>query len=317
MGRVRLLVRCLLAAVLLGGCNGTDETDVASTADGILQLGSVVASDTVRRAVALGTRTLVLNDLRGTVTLAGTTATVAQLRFRKQGRGASAIAAHQTLRGIRILESGTPQRFTYAAERDAPDRSTVDVTGSIPHATALRLENTRGAVQIADLAGPITLRHPFGTVNLMRMRGAVDVDIQSGDLMASFAALPDSGTVRLRTANGDITLALPPDASATLTAETQVGWIQTPTLPLTDQRLTPLGAGFRYTGRLGAGRQTVRLSTDNGRITVQQVVPSDAITLDSKAVPPADSLSPSDTTTLAPPPPAPSNELPQRDSLAP
>jgi hypothetical protein len=257
---------------ILSGCNSPDDTDVYQAPDGTLRLGSAVVADTMRRATALAGRTLVLTGVRGSVTLRGTDASVATLRFVKQGRGPSRAEARSVLRGIRITESGTPEQFTYTAEISAPDRSAVSVVGTVPRTTPLRIEGARGSVVLDRLEGALTVRHPFGAVRIEGARGPVDVDIESGDLTASFRALPAEAPTRLATSNGNIAVALPSSASVQIQAETKVGRVQTRGLALTNQRLNPTGAGARYTAQHGDGRAMLNLETGNGRIVLRRMM---------------------------------------------
>ena len=261
--------------VLLVGCNGTDETDVHRTRDGTLQLGSTVLADTVTRAVAPEDRPLVLQTIRGSVSLQGVDAPLARLQFVKRGRGATEAAATGVLRGIRITEEGTPEQFTYTGEQSAPSQSSMAVTGTVPFGTPIRIEDARGAVTLDGTAGPVTVQHRFGPVRVTQASGPVDVAVTNGDLSVSYLRLPPDASVSLRTENGDVAFALPPDASAQIEAETQVGAIQAQGLSLVDERLRPADAGASYTARLGAGDASVTLSTGNGTITLRRAAPPD------------------------------------------
>ena len=275
---------------LLVGCNGTDETDVHRTPDGTLQLGSTVVTDTITRAMAPDARTLVLQSIRGAVSLRGVNAPLARLQFVKRGRGDTEAAATGVLRGIRITETGTPDQFTYAGEQSAPRQSTVAVTGTLPSGTPLRIEDARGAVALDGLSGPVTVNHRFGPVRITQAGGPIDVAVANGDLLVSFLRFPSNATVSLRTDNGDVTLALPPGASAQIEAETQVGAIQAQGLSLVDERLRPSEAGASYTARRGTGGASITLSTGNGTITLRRATPS------------RQQFAPSDTTTRQRPP---------------
>lgn len=254
----------------LAGCNGSDETDVYQTPSGVLRLGSAVATDTVRRAVAPAGRTLVLDGARGRVTLRATRGSVATLRFVKEGRASTKGEAGSVLRGIRITETGTPEQYTYAAEIATPSRSAVSVVGTAPSETPLRVEDARGPVVLGGFGGAITVRHPFGSVRIEDARGPVDVAVQGGDVRVVFERIAPGVPITLRTGNGDLDVTLPPGTSARIDAETQVGRVQTQGLALTDQRLTPVGAGVQYTAQYGSGGPRLTLSTGNGRITLRR-----------------------------------------------
>lgn len=303
----RCALLALLAATALGACQQPGTTDVDQTDEGGLRLGSVEAVDTVARAVAPNDRPLVIDGFRGRVDLDGAPQETAELRFLRRGRGEDTETARGVLEDVTITESGSEENYTYTLESDGASYAAVDVTGTVPRAVALRLERSSGPVAIDGVRGALTVRHEDGPVTLQGTGGGVDVEIQNGDLDVQAASLPADGTVRLRTANGDVTLRLPPDASAQISAETSAGALRTRGLALTEERFSPQGAGGRYEARLGAGATSVELRTENGSVLVAGAEPA---AMDTTGAPSAEGetpaaldVPPSDTT-VGPQPPA-------------
>ena len=321
-GRVCLLGVISVVVGLLTACEQPQTSDVSRTDDGVLRLGSVAAVDTVARAVAPSGRPLVIKGFQGSVALRGTTATTARLRFVRRGRGTDAAAAREALAAITITESGTPAAYTYTLDTDGEAVATVDVTGTVPRGTALTVEQSSGPVQIAGVDGPLTVKHEHGPVTLQDAADSVRVEIRNGDVSAHFAVLPPDAAVSLRTANGDVSVRLPPAASAQISAQTEAGDIRSQGLPLTEQHFSPRNAGGQYSAQLEPGEATVDLRTKNGTILLAAADTSNAedggteVTLDTTdaeelsapVVPPSDTtVAPttvpdmSDTTTRAAP----------------
>lgn len=268
----RALLAFLVAAVL-GACQQPGTTDVDQTDDGVLRLGSVEAVDTVARAVAPNDRPLVIDGFRGRVDLRAAAQETAELRFVRRGRGEDAETARGVLEDVTVTESGSEENYTYTLETDGAAYAAVDVLGTVPRGASLRIERASGPVTIDGVRGGLTIRHEDGPVTLRGTGGPVDVEIQNGDLAVRAASLPADGAVRLRTSNGDVTVRVPPAASAQFSAETRVGALRTQGLALTDERFSPQGAGGRYEARLGAGATAVELRTENGSVLVAATAP--------------------------------------------
>lgn len=269
----RLLRVCVFVGLViaLAACQTSGDAEVGQAEDGTLRVGPTVVADTVTRAVAPGERTLVIDGFTGDVVLRGTDATTADLTFVKRGRGDDTDAATDALSGVTVTESGTQDAYTFRLESDEDDRSAVDVRGTVPRETTLRVEHASGAVRITGLSGALTVRHQYGPVEIDEAAGPVDVAIKTGDVTARFRSIPRTASVTLRTANGDVRLGVPPGASIQVDAETNVGVVQTHGLSMGPQRLTPVHAGARYAAQMGAGDAVVELRTENGNVILDAV----------------------------------------------
>ena len=272
------VLRCIAVSLFIvltaGQCQRPDEAGVGQTEDGTLQVGTTEATASVQRGVAPGDRRLVFDGYRGSVSLAGTTATTAELTFTKRGRAGDTAAAQGLLDDVSITESGTAEAYTYQMESDAEAQTSVDVAGTVPQATALRIEKDSGPVRIGGVTGPITVRQKFGDIRLRGAAAAVDVNTQTGDIDVQFRQVPADAKITLRTANGDLALGLPSNASVQVDAQTDAGAVQTRGLDFGPQRLTPVRAGARYTAQMGGGDTVIELATENGTITLTGTAPA-------------------------------------------
>ncbi len=259
----------LFVVLAAGQCQRPDEAGVGQEPDGTLQIGTMEATATVQRGVTPGDRQLVIDAFRGGVSLGASSDPTASLTFTKRGRGDDAASAGEVLESITITESGTAEAYTYEVAAEAQNRATVDVAGTIPPQTPLRVEKEVGPVQLDSLVGPITVRQDYGDVRIRGAASETEVTLEVGDITAHFQRIPATASVTLQAQNGDIILALPPEASARVTAETQAGVIRSQGLSFGAQSLVPMNAGFRYTAQLGDGESSINLTTDNGTITLQ------------------------------------------------
>lgn len=293
----------LLLTVLLGACEQPDTSDVNRTSEGVLRLGSVEAVDTLTRAVSPSGRPLTIEGLRGSVELRGTDASTATLQFVRRARGRDVAAARGVLDELDITEAGSEDGYTYTLEKNGSAYATVAVTGTVPHATALTLDRTTGAVSIAGMDGPVTVTHEHGPVSIREAAGAVTVEVKNGDVEVHYAALPSDTESTLRTVNGDVTLRLPPEASTQIHAETSVGAVRTRALDFTEQNFAPQEAGGQYSAQLGKGTASIDLQTQNGSLRIVAADTAQAASSGREAAGPASeeglgplTVPPSDTT---------------------
>ncbi|HET6567419.1 MAG TPA: DUF4097 family beta strand repeat-containing protein [Rhodothermales bacterium] len=256
------------AALLLGGCRGDN---VNRTDEGTLVLGGTEVTETLTRGVDPGSRTLVLNGFNGTIQLEGTDAGAASLQFTKKARGSDNDAARQNLAEIAIDESGDNLSYTYAMHSESPERTSVDVSGTVPYGTNLSIQLRNGDVQISSVTGPITVRNENGSIRISGAASNVQAVTQNGSVEAAFQELPPDASVRLSTSSGTVSFAPPAGASALIQASTEAGNIRVADgLQFTSQSLKPEGAGGEFIGKLGAGNADVTLSTNAGQIVLEQ-----------------------------------------------
>lgn len=301
-----LLIAGTLGGLLLG-CGPSSDDAVSETEEGDLVLGRAEATRTDERVVAPGERPLVFTGFRGTVRIDGDTSDAARLTFVQRARAQDETAAQAVLGGIQLQERGTAQRYEFVMDAEQPARSTVDVRGTVPRTTELRINFESGAVALSGIEGPIHVAHESGNVQIDGARSNVEVHIRNGDIQMGLQTIPPGTTVNLQTANGDLTLGLPAETSAQLTAATQAGAINVQDLQFASRRLQPQGAGARFEARLNAGDATVTLRTENGSITLRgrrdvPLVPADSMTIapdDTAQSPSVDTIPSTDTTAPA------------------
>lgn len=266
----RLACTTLLGLGLLAACQQPSTSDVDQTEEGVVRLGSVEAVDTVSRTVAPNNRPLVIDGFRGRIRLQAGNQETAEFQFVRRGRGADTESAQGVLEDVTITESGSEESYTYTLETDGGAYAAVDVTGTLPQATEVQVEQATGPVSIVGVDGPLTVTHEHGAVTVREAAASVDVEIENGDVDVDLRALPADASVSLQTSNGDVTLHLPPTASAELSAQTRAGVIRTNGLTLSDEQFIPRDAGGRYTAQMGPAEASVDLESQNGSVLIQR-----------------------------------------------
>jgi hypothetical protein len=296
---VSLLFALLFGVGLVGGCEQPSTSDVNQTEEGVVRLGSVEAVDSVSRAVAPNDRPLVVDGFRGTVNLSGSDRETAQLTFVRRARAENAESARGILEDVTVEESGGEQTYTYTLDAGGETYALVDVSGTVPRQTPLRVKEMNGAVSISGMSEALTVTHQHGPITIREAASSVEVETKNGDVTVTMRDVPADATVTLRTKNGDVTLRLPSDASAQLKAETSAGIIRTQGLSPSGEQFMPEDAGGEYTARLGTGDASVTLHTENGSVLIQSIEAASDTTGEG---PDQETLGPppSDTTVTAP-----------------
>lgn len=124
----------------------------------------------------------------------------------------------------------------------------VEYSITIPHTMSIDASQVNGEISIGGMDSDISASQANGTI---------DVN----------AVLPSGGLFDLSTANGEITLTIPTDTSATLVCTSATGTINVYDLTVS----SPVIGAHSYSGTLGAGDGEIDISTANGDITVQGI----------------------------------------------
>lgn len=255
--------------VLLSGCrSGT--RDIGEGEDGELLIGQAEVSETTTRGVNPGTRTLVITGFNGNIELTGSDGDTAQLEFTKRARGRNDGAARETLGEIDIEESGGDDAYRFDLTARQTDRSAVDVRGTVPVGTPLRIEMTNGSVAISAADGPIDIDMRNGTVRIGGTTRDVTARVGNGDIDLGTRMVDPNGSIRLEASNGNVSLRMPASASTRVDARTTVGTVRVSGLEFSSRRLQREGAGSSFSGQLGGGNARVEIRVQNGMITLSE-----------------------------------------------
>lgn len=151
----------------------------------------------------------------------------------------------------------------------------------VPRATELEVATVNdGKINIADVAGPINANHVNGSVVVTGARHCSEISSVNGRLDFEFITAPVEDC-EFNTVNGDITVALPTDANASLSFDLFNGKarsdfeVEPRALPATVERDTDHG-GTRYRIRkaagvqLGSGGPTLEFESINGDVSIER-----------------------------------------------
>ncbi len=140
--------------------------------------------------------------------------------------------------------------------------TSVDYTLTVPKTSRLESINTvNGGIDIENVHGGVKANSVNGHVNATGAIGDVRLSTVNGSVRASFGALKNS--VALNSVNGSVTVALPADVNADVSANTVNGGISSE-FALQATAHFPISKDMH--GKLGQGGPDVRMSTVNGGI---------------------------------------------------
>lgn len=148
------------------------------------------------------------------------------------------------------------------AKRSKNNSTSVDYTLTVPKQSRLgAISTVNGGVEIENVAGDVEAASVNGHVSATGLAGDVELSTVNGSVQATFAELKKA--VSLKSVNGSVTIALPQEANAEVSANTLNGGISSD-FSLQVKKHFPVGQNLD--GKLGAGGPTVKMSTVNGGI---------------------------------------------------
>jgi hypothetical protein len=194
--------------------------------------------------------------------------TSVEVRIERIAHAASEAAARDLLQKIAFKTEGAPDRVLVETEGVAGVLIGVSFETHyrvrVPAAARVRAETSRAPVKVSNTAGRLAVVSRNGSVTGVALRGPIDIRT-GGDVTLDIQALggeTDQVLVRL-TPSGKISVALPHDANATLSATTTAAGRATvkglPFEPIGEP--DPPGRQRRLRGRINKGGAPVELST--------------------------------------------------------
>lgn len=274
----------VLLALTTAACGGEPSDEVGETEEGRLVLGQTEVRSTAERGIAPGGRVLVLEGFHGDIHLDASRDKFASLEIIKIARGENSESAQKLLDQVNVQEEGTDTDYYYRMESPNEQRTAVNVQGSVPEQTSLRIAWRSGAISLSGPDGPLHITNGSGAVQVAGLAGGAEIRVNNGGILVGVERLPDDAEIVLETSNGDISVSLPLETSANVVAETSAGSIHTVGLEFQDRQLEPVGAGSAFQGRLGRANANIRIRTENGTIylkegRMERLAPPDSLVL--------------------------------------
>ncbi|MEX2983609.1 DUF4097 domain-containing protein [Streptomyces sp. C36] len=147
------------------------------------------------------------------------------------------------------------------------DTTLVGVRGEV------RAETVSGHFQAQALAGGLRFNSVSGDLTLIESASAsVKAETVSGDMTVDLAAgAPDRPTLDLTSVSGEVAVRLPHPVDAEVNANTTSGQVS---CAFDDLRVSGQWGAKRITGRLGAGRGRLKVTTLSGAVALLRRPPS-------------------------------------------
>jgi hypothetical protein len=168
---------------------------------------------------------------------------------------------------ITLEQSGETLKVKTIKPRERNRRSiNISFNITVPNQTALELGSDVGDIKVINITERIEAQTDVGKITCKEISGDIDIrsDVGSVDVVYAKTA-PTTRNMTITTDVGSIEITTPPDLSATVHAETDVGSIKT------DMPLTVRGKiGKNLHGTIGAGEGKLNLKTDVGSITIRK-----------------------------------------------
>lgn len=175
--------------------------------------------------------------------------------------GVTICAVYPTRRGRRENECRPGGGHNNVQDNDV----TVDFTVEVPAGVEFAAHTVNGDIDVGALQSNVMARTVNGNIDISTS-GWAEANTVNGSISADMGRADWPSGAEFETVNGSITLTLPADVSADLTASTVNGGIDSD-FPVTIQgRFGPR----RVTGTLGGGGTPLRLKTVNGGIRLRR-----------------------------------------------
>jgi len=226
---------------------------------------------------------LTLENTNGSVTVRSWDRDEVRIEAIKKVKARSSRDAKDYMKRVRIRVDYNPDEINI--EADYPRRSgggggllswlfggrrtpsvTITYTITVPKKADLDIDTTNGSVSISEVNGRIIAESTNGKLKIEEVRGSIDAHTTNGGIHAEVTDFSDNDDVYLKTVNGHITLYLPRDVEADVSASTVNGGIDT-RFPLT---VTGRWGPKKLNGTLNGGGGEIELRTVNGGIDIKR-----------------------------------------------
>lgn len=197
------------------------------------------------RFAGSGERTVVIRLINGSIRVSGSDGDTVDLQVRKHIRASSDTSRREAERDVTLdiadnaAMVGAIAREPHGQVCGEPGdgrrgwswrpqyRVTFDVTVRVPRGTRLALCAVNGGeIRVEQTVGDFQVNHVNGPIALSGVRGSGYAEAVNGSVAITFSDTPPAAS-RFKTINGDVTVALPPDASADLAMKTFNGGLFT------------------------------------------------------------------------------------------
>ncbi|MEO0020127.1 MAG: DUF4097 family beta strand repeat-containing protein [candidate division WOR-3 bacterium] len=251
-----------------------------------LYTSKVEDSQTFTRPASTFT-SLTLDTRNGAITATANTDTLASVKVTRYAYGRNKTDATNQLNGITITDTVSAGNWSLTANFPAVTKPMgALMAADVPANTRLNILTSNGDVTVSGIAAPISVATSNGDVILTGTSGdaeistsnakvivqvhsgGIDINTSNGEIDCDLSFLPATSGAELATSNGKVTLRLPPDVSAYITATTSNG-----TVVITGYQVHyDENTQKHIKARIGSGASPITITTSNGDIVIQNRV---------------------------------------------
>ncbi len=224
-------------------------------------------TDKLNAPLATGS-TLALENSVGSITIAGLDVTECNVTATICVKAPTEEEAKELAEQIKIELDRDGNTLTVRTEKPrTKKRRSISISFNItvPKQTALELESNVGKIQVSNITEKIEVQTDVGQITCKEISGDIDLKVDVGTVKVVYSkTAPAACNATITTNVGSIDLTTPPNFSAAVDADTDVGSIRTD-LPLTVKGKI----GKTLHGTIGDGEGKLYLRTDVGSIRIR------------------------------------------------
>ncbi len=210
-----------------------------------------------------------LENVNGDVVIEGWDGDDVQVSYIKEADSQEALDRMEV--EIDVNGSGVSISTEYKKSRESDgwrSSGSVDFTLQVPRGARIdSVELVNGNLELRQLSGEVSAEIVNGNVEATGMAGRLGIESVNGQTNVAFDQLTAGQRIELSSVNGSLTVTLPDDADAVISAETVHGGIEND-FGLTVDKGRYVGSNLR--GTLGSGGARVELENVNGSIRVRR-----------------------------------------------
>jgi hypothetical protein len=227
-----------------------------------LQLGS--AQDFRKSYTISAGGQVIIGNVLGNIKITGYAGDSIEVLAFKKGDHPESIEITDNSLGNRIeLHARYPQSQV--------NSGSVDFEVRVPRLVGInfsRISSFSGNVEVTDVSGRIRAESVRGNVEVKDVQGLVSATSMSGNVTADLGKSREPGNMRFSSISGDVSVKAPANLDALIDMSSASGLLKTD-FPIEVQERR-YGPGRTGRGRLGSGRQILRMTTVSGNVNLTQ-----------------------------------------------
>lgn len=227
------------------------------------------AKDTWSKSYPLAaTGRLEIVNTNGSIRVVAADSPQVEIQAERVARSATQQGAKEMLQKLEMKEDVSSDRIHIESKQPTMvglhGGIEVRYTIRVPRGAAVDLRETNGSIDASGLTRESRFSTTNGHIDARSLDGEVHASTTNGHVELQMASL--SQDVEAETTNGQITVRVPSDASADVSARVTNGHIGIDGLP--SLKADDENSRRRFSGRLNGGGRAIRLQTTNGSITL-------------------------------------------------